>query len=619
MMFQAQQRRVRALLALGVPNLWRVLTYRLGVLSGLNPVRRMVASTPVGIFFRPSMPPLATPLLIASTAWRTRADYFGALPVPVALTPTDWHRNPLTGVSVARPERHWWQIPDFDSALGDIKAVWEASRFDWVLAFAQQAVAAEVNERAEHFARLQAWLADWCARNPPYRGANWKCGQEASIRVMHLIMTAHLLGQQARPEPALLDLVELHLQRIAPTLRYAVAQDNNHGTSEAAALFMGGAWLAQRRGSTRGDAWMRLGRRWLENRVQRLVAVDGSFSQHSVNYHRVMLDTLSMAEVWRRELGLPAFSAVFMARARAAALWLRAMTRPGGDAPNLGANDGARLLPLTDTGYRDFRPSVQLSCMLFAQARAWPGEGPWNQPLHWLRLTVPESVLPPTQSACFDDGGYACLRKGDAFAVLRYPRFRFRPGEADALHLDFWLGDDNLLRDAGSFSYNTSPDWQRYFPGTGAHNTVEFDGRDQMPRVSRFLFGDWLKTLGAPEFSTSTDSDTVCVAYRDALGAVHKRDVTLSANSLRVQDAVSGFKRQAILRWRLAPGDWQLAGNRVSNHQVVMMLDADVPITSLRIVEGWESRFYGARTPLPVLELKLNVSGRITTTIEWTS
>lgn len=39
----------------------------------------------------------------------------------------------------------------------------------------------------------------------------------------------------------LLDLVEVHLQRIALTVLYANAQDTNRSTSEATALFIGGS------------------------------------------------------------------------------------------------------------------------------------------------------------------------------------------------------------------------------------------------------------------------------------------------------------------------------------------------------------------------------------------
>ena len=48
-------------------------------------------------------------------------------------------------------------------------------------------------------------------------------------------------------------------------------------------------------------------------------------------------------------------------------------------------------------------------------------------------------------------------------AMLRYPRFRYRPGHADALHLDLWLGDRNILRDGGTYSYNAERKWLNYF------------------------------------------------------------------------------------------------------------------------------------------------------------
>lgn len=51
-----------------------------------------------------------------------------------------------------------------------------------------------------------------------------------------------------------------------------------------------------------------------------------------------------------------------------------------------------------------------------------------------------------------DAGGYSLLRRGAVFALPRYPRFRFRPSQADALQVDPWLGGINHLRDAGSYS-----------------------------------------------------------------------------------------------------------------------------------------------------------------------
>ena len=538
--------------------------------------------------------------------WWNRQDYFGWFQVDDPAIP-HWHRNPFTGVELPEPMRPWWQIPDFDAWIGDIKIIWEASRFDWVLTFAQHACHAD----PAGVERLNAWLADWVANNPPYLGPNWKCGQEASIRVMHLAVAALLLGQHRRPMLALRALLVAHLQRIAPTIQYAIAQDNNHGTSEAAALFIGGTWLSAL-GEAAGRRWAALGRRWLENRAGRLIGADGSFSQYSLNYHRLMLDTYSLAEHWRRRLDLPAFSPRLYRRLAAAALWLYRMTRPEtGDAPVLGANDGARLIPLGDTAYRDYRPAVQLGMALFADRCAYPGEGDWNRPLQWLGIPVPTVVAEPPGSVQLDAGGYSLLRRGAACALLRYPRFRFRPSQADALHVDLWVRGDNHLRDAGSYSYNAGDESIRYFGGTVGHNTVQFDDRDQMPRLSRFLFGDWLQAEAVAPVTETPDAVTAAAGYTDRQGASHHRQVWLSGTGLRVEDVVSGFRERAVLRWRLAPGDWRLDGATVYLGDTALSVAADVPIVRLDLTQGWESRYYLQREAVPVLEVEIRDSGTL--------
>lgn len=153
-----------------------------------------------------------------------------------------------------------------------------------------------------------------------------------------------------------------------------------------------------------------------------------------------MLDTYSMAEVWRRHWSLPAFSAQLQARLGASNWLYQMIDRTTGDAPNLGANDGARLLPLTATDHRDFRPSVQLACALFQRADAFGWDGEWSDALRWLGVPRPEQRVPPARSTHMEAGGYGLLRYGRAFALFNLPHHRHRPSQADALHVDFWLG-----------------------------------------------------------------------------------------------------------------------------------------------------------------------------------
>jgi hypothetical protein len=599
--------KVRTALALGAPNLVRFLGYRTGVKVGMNPVRRIHATIPPGVFFSDVLTGTAVQR-VAPRQWFDGHRYFGWYQVSATSVP-NWHENPFIGSAVKQPTCPWWLIPDFDAAVGDIKTVWEASRFDWVLTFAQHAV----NGEPGAMARLNAWLADWVRCNPPYCGPNWKCGQEASIRVMHLAIAALLLGQHRQTSMPLRALIKAHLKRIAPTIQYAISQDNNHGTSEATALFIGGSWLATL-GDSAGDKWQQIGRRWLENRAARLIEEDGSFSQYSVTYHRVMLDTYCMAEHWRRCLGLPTFSKSLYRQLAAATHWLYQMTQTeAGDAPNLGANDGARLLPLSDTDYRDFRPSVQLAMALFCERCAYAGDGSWNLQLHWLGIAVPGRAAAPACSAQFAQGGYSVLRNGKYFALLHFPRFRFRPSQADALHVDLWSAGQNFLRDAGTYSYNAGDEVTRYFGGTAGHNTVQFDERDQMPRLSRFLFGDWLKAEAVVPIEETADAVTAAAGYIDGKGAAHHRKLSLSDQGLRVEDTVSGFKQKAVLRWRLLPTDWRLDGDTVRSGSHMLHVTASVPIARMTLTQGWESRYYLKKESVPVLEVEIHQPGRLVT------
>jgi len=608
-------KKIKVAIALGPMNLARVFVYRLGVRFGINSVRRLQAELPPGPYFQDIFNKTITELPPPSH-WLHEAFYFGNFPVPVSSdSPPDWHLNPINGARVFKPERSWWDIPDFDPLVGDIKPIWEASRFDWVLAFAQRIRSGNSVE----LVWLNNWLSDWCVKNPPYHGPNWKCGQEASIRVMHLAIAALLLGQTDEPNKSLIDLVKLHLQRIAPTVSYAIAQDNNHGTSEAAALFIGGSWM-ERLGLAEGAPWQRLGRKWLENRVARLIGLDGSFSQYSLNYHRMLIDTLSIVEIWLKHLNLPEFSSQFQLRAAAAARWLAAMVDPlSGDAPNLGANDGAHLLPLTNADYRDFRPSVQLAMALFNGECAYENDSPSNEQLAWLDVSLPKRMAAPSGSQVFDDGGYGILRRGDSMAMLRYPRFRFRPSQADALHVDLWHKGENLLRDAGTYGYNADPQWLTYFPGTISHNTVQFDGRDQMPRLSRFLFGDWLKTENLFPLTENKEETTFGAVYRDGYGARHQRLIRLLDARMIVQDRVEGLFKKAVLRWRVRPGNWILKGQSLTDGEHILSVKSSAFPTRVELTSGWESRYYLEKTPVPVLEVEICEPAVLTTEYQWAS
>lgn len=598
--------KVKTALRLGLPNLTRVFVYQLGIKTGLNKVKSITSEVKQGDFFNPYIG--STVNIQCNTQWFNKHTYFGL--EKASFTLPNWHQSCLSG-ELAPADKPWYLIDDFNKQLGDIKGLWEASRFDWIVSFAQHVAAGD----ATAFKKLNTWLIDWVDKNPTFNGVNWKCGQEASIRVMHLALAALILKQTNNSTPALLSFIKAHLKRISPTIMYAVAQDNNHGTSEAAALYIGGSWLALNDDND-GVKWQKQGLKWLENRAHKLIEEDGSFSQYSVTYHRVMLDTYSLAEVWRQKHDLSCFSKRMYAKLTAATNWMFYFTdAKTGDAPNMGANDGARLIPLTGTDYRDFRPSVQLASALFFNKAAYDFNGDFNIPLQWLGLEIPKQPMANKSSKDFINGGYTYINYTNAGLYFNYPMFKFRPSQCDALHIDFWLNGQNIFRDGGTFSYNAGQNYIDYYGGVKSHNTVQFDAHEQMPRLSRFLLGDWLKTSTKKKLTVGNECQTVTAGYKDRFGCEHIRSIKLQPNLLIIKDTINRFKDKATLRFRLAPADWRLIGKSVVSELCTINVSADINIKRIELTTGYESRYYYQESEIPVLEIEVNKPGILTTEV----
>ena len=575
----------RTLPRLGLRNVARVGTYRLRLKAGWRP-QPLQSECPRGAVFAPRPPvsadaKLPLPATLAIFGWHET----------LLSAPPDWHADPFGNLPRLHPDQDWVQALDALDG-NDVKPYWELSRFYWLPQFALEAR----NGDKDAAARIEQWLQDWITSNPPFSGINWACGQEAAIRLLNLALTALILNTWRTPSPTLKWLVETHVRRILPTLSYALGQDNNHGTTEACALFIAGTW--GRQWSMPGAAkFARTGHKWMNNRALRMIQPDGSPCQYSTTYHRANLEVLCISELWAMRTGELGLTADASQRAVDGARWLHGIIDPvSGDAPNLGSNDSSHLFNVCQSPYRDFRPTVSLAAALFDNARPW--ENYSDARLAALEIDPSTATWAPASSFSCEDGGFHVLRRDRSFVLMNYPQFRYRPCQADALHLDFWHNGINLLRDAGTYSYSArSADW---FSGTSAHNTITFDGRDQMPRLGRFLFGQWLKAKDVEGVRNDGTTVSAAAAYSDAKGAYHKRTVTLTTESLTCRDTVSGKFEEAVLRWRLAPGKWSYNGNTLEREQYVISIEADGKACRPTLEVAAESLYYQKKSEVPV-------------------
>ena len=497
-----------------------------------------------------------------------RVRLFGGPPVQLQLTPK---------ASLV----HWTDYETRKATIdGDVKMIWEPARFGWATVLARAYHLSGDEKYAESF-----WtqLGTFLATNPPYRGPNWISAQEAALRIIALAFAGSLFrkaGSSTEPRArALAQAIAVHAQRIPPTIIYARSQNNNHLLSEAAGLITAATILPEHPSAKK---WLALGRKWFNRALEKQIDEYGEYSQHSTNYHRVMLQLA----LWVRFLNTKGtkgtkekgamFSIVARKNLTRASHWLASLLdSESGGVPNLGANDGAYILPLTICPFADFRPVLGSAARAFLQYDIAPGA--WDEMSLWLGN--------PPIGRSFDAGHYAAenLRGRESWAYLRATRFTSRPGHADLLHLDLWWRGLNITRDAGTYAYNAEYPWNNPLTSADFHNTVTVNGRDQMTRVSRFLYLDWAdayaRTLIESDEKILGKVQAYHKGYR-ALGVGHERTVTVFTDDFwEVQDRLLTKKnqpREFRLHWLLP--DWAFKVEERGNDTLIHLQSPRGPI-----------------------------------------
>ena len=453
--------------------------------------------------------------------------------------PPEWSRNILTG-EVIPSDRHWSEIGDFGG--GDIKGVWELSRWPWAYPLGR----AYLRNKDERYTRAFVDLAlDWMDRNPPNIGPNWKCGQEASIRLMaaawalSAFQGSPLLTEAVRARFA--SLAQVTATRVESHLSYALSQDNNHGISEVVGMLTAGCLWP---GLSRAGRWVRKARGKLSGSCNRLFAADGSFSQHSSNYHRVALDGLCWAAVVSNASGVALPPAVMNAGQRGSTfLWH--ILDPAGGTFRYGSDDGAYIMPLTGLPYGDFRPTLAACATLFSSPSLGPG--PWNDQARLLGLEPDQKPPVAAQTAVDLPFGGVHIRRGKGWALfLRCPtHFRFRPSQADQLHVSIWKNGRYVTEDPGTLSYNQPGRPWASLSSARFHNVPMVDGLDPMQKITRFLWMPW-----TPCSIERCDERTLIFSHEGFPGFNVRREVRILEGEIVIEDRIDGDRDVTLsVRW----------------------------------------------------------------------
>ena len=476
---------------------------------------------------------------------------------------SDWLVNPDNGYRYSI-EDHWTLIKDIDKSAGDIKYVWEKSRFTYLLDIMRY----DYHFDDDHSEFVFSEIEDWISSNPINMGPNYKCSQEISIRLFNWIPILYFYQNKKALTndrwQKIVSSIHLQIKHVYSNINFSkICVRNNHAISECLLLYVSGLLFPFMDESAK---WKVDGKKWMEQEINYQIYEDGTYLQYSHNYQRVLIQLLtwfvSLSKIHNERISSTSNERI-MANLK---YMSRCCIGKVGEMPNYGNNDGALFFRLNNQPYTDFRPQINALYKVVYGDFLFD-EDYLKEDGYWFDYNLESGVstidenIENSELESFEQGGiYTIDDDSDfSFTFFKCGKYKDRPCQADNMHIDIWVSGVNYVRDSGTYKYNTDSELINYFAGTRGHNTIIIENHNQMTKGPRFVWNDW--TVIADGEVVETEGRYMIKAKAEMFYSLgqpiqHYRDVTKKPELVweindRVENKQDGLRMKQL--WHLNP------------------------------------------------------------------
>ncbi len=508
-----------------------------------------------------------------------------------------WSRDYRSGRET--PASYFRTIPYLDvERCGDHKIVWELNRHQHLVLLAQSWL---LTGNSECLVEIQRELESWWAANPYGRGINWASALEVAFRALSWIWVYHFTGEHMEPHfrRHFLESLYAHGCHLEHNLSVYFSP-NTHLLGEAVALHALGTLFPDFPHATR---WRAEAGAMVRAQMDAQVHADGSHFEQSAYYHVYALDMLLFPAI------LDPMPPDYLAKLAHMADYLDALLglAPHRRLPLIGDDDGGRFFH--PYGERDaFGCASLAACARFFRRSTWTFQPEDAAEIAAWWFDGETSVATPAQSPhsrFFENAGIAVMQATDVHIVA--DTGPFGPGGAghshsDTLSLTVRRGAEDLLIDAGTYTYVADPKSRNWFRGSAAHNTIRIDELDQAIPIGPFRWQakPEVEVLAWRSSDESDFLDAAC-AYR---GFRHRRRIVFCKPGLIfILDEIEGPTGDHLIEqfWhsgapvtQISPRSFRIgeAARLTLSHNADLKEGGE---------HGWRSRTLGERSPAPVI------------------
>ena len=481
----------------------------------------------------------------------------------------DWFRDPVTGRRSA-PEAYAFSLNQRDeSAVGNIKQVWEVNRLQHLTLLA---VAWYLTGVDAYAVRVAGQLQSWWRENPFLSGINWTCGIELGVRLINLTWIRRLLDGW----PGVADLFEgndLAVRQIYWHQQYLArfvsrgSSANNHVIAEAAGQLVASCafpWFDD------SERWRRDSLLLLDRELTRNTFPSGINRELASDYHGFVAELGFFAAIEAAAAGTPVSDTAWQLLC-AMTDCMAALVDEQGRAPRQGDSDDGRVVVIDAPEHNRWPALLALGGALFGRLDWWPRIVPDAGSVlvgALIGLDDPGREVAgraDRRPSRFPDAGLTILRTDGAGAPEIWCRCDGGPhgflsiaahAHADALSVEVRYGGVDILADPGTYCYHGEPEWRSYFRSTIAHSTVEIGGGSQSAECGPFMWSRHARTV---EIDVP-DAALNWTAEHDGYGALrprawHRRSVRLDpdARAIDIADVIDGGGHEVRMAFHFGP------------------------------------------------------------------
>jgi len=467
-----------------------------------------------------------------------------------------WHADQFNGYAWSNS---YFAGIDFVAASSrcDVKIPWEYSRLQYLLWLADASVS--IGDDADHNIECFSRLArDWVESNPVGFGVNWTSAMEVAIRSVNLGLGVAVLADDLDEElfNTLVGSLADHLKFIERFPEYSDVPGNHYLANLMGLCFL--SCLLYGADSNKAEKYFSM----FSDEANRQFEPAGGHFERAPTYHRLCLDMVAIVLALQKNLGGDiSLQRVF----ERGITFCDAICSNGGRLPVFGDNDSGHVIWFGE----DARDFTALSDFLSFIRGTGKTEGiaedrrRWLSAIAGLRPEVAGELAKPQRHTIWNGSGFVAARAENVVTVMRVGaqglEGRAPHDHDDSMSLWVFLGDEDLIVDAGCHSYTLDPALREYAIGSGAHNLVQSATRLRFTPTEGSVFRTVRGAATAGRFDVRSNNDRLVLEAELDVSPVAgfsqcRREVNVTTNEIHIADTWRWDDPQACeIRWHFGP------------------------------------------------------------------